>query len=458
MTVNDLIASATEDFLISISNKGLVGRAKREPPCTVALCGDVLHAEFSDGTKTDVVGDVKLFKCACPSRSVCKHVLAALLQAREQFKDMAPAPAETAEAAETIKVTPAAPKKTAAKKSADVTILPKIEALLDDIFKVGTARLPAVYSDKLEQFATLCHGAGFAELEKLLMTAAKECELYTEKSVSFRCENLISCLSSARLLSSALQDRDTKRIFKQRYDDTDNMTAWGAGAYPWYGKSGFCGITAVFYSAELKNFVTYTMSRPVSDIDEALKSLNRLKNIPGIWNLSENVNSVSQKGFRLKQVKMSGDGRLSSSESTYAQYIKPTIRAYEAKLFIDDYSKISGLFTDFSVGNVYAVLKINKLKSSGFDKVTQTYHCRIEDFQDNEITLSIKYSKITEAAILEMENLQSPYAVSVLMSLTSDSVEIQPFAVWDTFRDSIINIGFSEPKSKSLSDYAKFFK
>lgn len=90
MDWKQILASVDDDYLIGISNKGIVKRAykdREELPEAFITIPDSGEAE---GTVT--VGDetVKIryplgdSKCSCPSRSICRHVILAILLAREQ--------------------------------------------------------------------------------------------------------------------------------------------------------------------------------------------------------------------------------------------------------------------------------------------------------------------------------------------------------------------------------------
>ncbi|MCL2856121.1 MAG: SWIM zinc finger family protein [Oscillospiraceae bacterium] len=87
MSLNAAIQHADENFLIALSNKGLLARALRELPSagvSVSWEGDRLIVAFADETSLTIEGTVQNYSCSCPSRAVCKHLLMAVLTAQNE--------------------------------------------------------------------------------------------------------------------------------------------------------------------------------------------------------------------------------------------------------------------------------------------------------------------------------------------------------------------------------------
>lgn len=76
--LKDFINSLDEDYLIGISNKGTVNRAKKDLDKVQAITYEIKdeNIEFIIDDITCLVSDeVQKYKCSCPSRSICKHVI-----------------------------------------------------------------------------------------------------------------------------------------------------------------------------------------------------------------------------------------------------------------------------------------------------------------------------------------------------------------------------------------------
>lgn len=85
-----------DDYLIGISNKGIVKRAykdKNEIPCEVLPgdAGDGLAVKVGDET-VHIKIPLGESQCTCPSRSICRHVILGILTAKETIKTQAVQP------------------------------------------------------------------------------------------------------------------------------------------------------------------------------------------------------------------------------------------------------------------------------------------------------------------------------------------------------------------------------
>ena len=98
------LAGVDEDYLVGISNKGIVKRAYKDleaegdgvraaaagldwnaPELTVQAAGENVTIRFPLGES----------RCSCPSRSICRHVVMAILLARQAAGDGGSGEAET---------------------------------------------------------------------------------------------------------------------------------------------------------------------------------------------------------------------------------------------------------------------------------------------------------------------------------------------------------------------------
>ena len=86
----------------------------------------------------------------------------------------------------------------------DMSIIPQAKALVEDIYRTGLFRLPGEYSGRCSQFATLSHGAGFASLERLFETAARQLALYEAKNADFDMGSLTGCLGAIHRICVAI--------------------------------------------------------------------------------------------------------------------------------------------------------------------------------------------------------------------------------------------------------------
>lgn len=85
----DFLIDADDDYLVAVSNKGILKRAYKD------LEGAEISAEYSDkaaavtvsGEICTIVNPVSESKCTCPSRSICRHIVTAVLWLRKNLSD-----------------------------------------------------------------------------------------------------------------------------------------------------------------------------------------------------------------------------------------------------------------------------------------------------------------------------------------------------------------------------------
>ncbi len=82
----DSLADVDDDYLIGLSNKGIVKRAykdKGEVAARIGEPGETVSVEIGEETVT-VCFPLGESKCTCPSRSICRHIVQAILVLKEQ--------------------------------------------------------------------------------------------------------------------------------------------------------------------------------------------------------------------------------------------------------------------------------------------------------------------------------------------------------------------------------------
>jgi hypothetical protein len=362
----------------------------------------------------------------------------------------------------------------------NIEIIPQVSEFVEDIFRIGLFRLPAEYGTQCSQFATLCHGAGFAVFERLFEACGYELGLYEQKSAGFNKNALIRNLTRIYKMCDEIKKGGVEKAatlagkFKRQYMEMPKLRITGLGAYPWYAKSGFYGVTPVFYAPELTQTSNFSLSRPAESEKEAVTGIEQTWRSKSAWNLPVSLGAISKGELSLQGAKISEDGRLSSSENTAATLLKPQTdigihtaaeSAESGLIFFEDFSKIKNLFSadPDDTQTIYAVLKIKGIGEGNYNRITQTYKTRLTDGFENSLTLTVKYSKINETAILNLEylahNKTIPDAVTVSIAVWDESFDVAvfPIALW--INGEIKNIGEEKlfPENEK-SKYAKFFE
>jgi len=558
-SLKDQLHAIDETYLVGIANKGLISRAQKEfeneelvKAISLSLSDSTLEALFGDGTTVTINSTLNNFECTCPARTICKHVVMAIMKAMQSHtaaEDRAESTTPSSpsfdyllthtqeslikahgkkaydealsrvlsgqaatihqgpmlsiamlEGAITVSFLPGngldeaiCTCKTAkclhrlealfhyiqfkmgelnftltsSDNTVDMDIIPHALSFVEDIYRIGVFRLPTEYSGLCSQYATLCHGAGFAALERLFEACGRELALYNAKNAGFNINTLARRLGAIyQICSNLLMGQDTAALgFKQKYMGLPKIHILGLGASPWYAQSGFCGVTAVFYCPEIKDCLTYALTRPVDSEDQGLKFIKQFWNDKSTWGLNISLAELARGEFALTGAKISDGGRLSSSEGTKGTIVSPhtDLNSPElAELVVDDFSQIKRLFGNED--SVYAVLKPAKVDAGRFDQITQEYKLPIYDKYDNCLHLTVGYSKVNESVLHHCETMAQkqlqPDAITVRLSISREHFRllVQPIAFW--VNGEIKNLGAAPQSAKDKkrhSYFAKFF-
>ena len=80
------LSSVDEEYLVSISNKGTYKRALKDMENDLIqemkMEQELVRILLKDGIECIITPDLNNIKCSCPSRSVCKHIVVALIYAK----------------------------------------------------------------------------------------------------------------------------------------------------------------------------------------------------------------------------------------------------------------------------------------------------------------------------------------------------------------------------------------
>lgn len=103
----EFLITIDEEYLIGISNKGIVNRAKKDLEAVEDIKVEVeetgINCTLADGTNCFINDNIKLFKCSCPSRTICKHIIMCYLYLKNNINKLFPLDNEKIEECNEIK-------------------------------------------------------------------------------------------------------------------------------------------------------------------------------------------------------------------------------------------------------------------------------------------------------------------------------------------------------------------
>ena len=241
--IRKLIASADEDTLIALANKGTYKRA-----CKDAEGAPSDFTETDDGIVLDFGGETVTIKapldksiCTCPSRAVCRHIVGALVVMKGVIPaDEAPAPEpvqDTPVAENTAEDTSAVPAEIPApepeetepetiylseKDRAKVRACAELcRGLLAEIIAEGLVRTPADMPARIEAAAVKCHSVKAAAAEKIMREIGGRLSDHIERRAAFDLDKftvrLLKCDELLRKLEEKDLTEDDLGEFKRKY-------------------------------------------------------------------------------------------------------------------------------------------------------------------------------------------------------------------------------------------------
>ncbi len=90
--IGEFLLTVDDELLIGISNKGIFNRAKKDlekaEEIKVEEEGTSLKCTLEDKTECVINEDIKAYKCSCPSRTICKHVIMCYLYVKSNFNSL----------------------------------------------------------------------------------------------------------------------------------------------------------------------------------------------------------------------------------------------------------------------------------------------------------------------------------------------------------------------------------
>ena len=461
-TLAAALAGADENSLIALANKGLYKRACKD---TEGLTAEYTEAEASavvsvGGERCIIRVPLEKSSCTCPSRTVCRHILGAvLLLKREVPEDVQPAPEPAAEAVPEAAAEPVPDRPLLlSEKDAEAVreCVRQSLKLLGGLLARGLIRADASAADELELAAVRAHAAGMADAERLLRALCTKLSECTERKASFdaayftrllcECAGLLRSLDKPEISEAEL---GTFRAEYEPYPGTLVLLPVGhreqrGGAYE----------GDVYYFLNMdenapERFLVYSDLRPV------FYGGSR-KRFPAasVWGLGSSLMSMMKSRMTLEGAKLCGN-KLSGSNSTQvvssgkAEINCPQLR----KLIVCDYRDlIRGLE---NADERLFLIRIEQLADCGFNKYTQQFGMTVQDIGGRRAEIRVKYRPEEKRFIEKLEeisgrikNEQGMWTALVNARMSEGRVVLDPIE----FYCGIVHVDRNAPAPDDFAD------
>ena len=473
-----------ENFLISLTNKGIYNRALKDfknmqnnngfRPI-VKIIEDKIKISF-DNTEIFFTENIKEASCNCPSKKICKHVIIALLYIKELTKKFEDKNSKNKISNEKIfeeinNIKTKNTKKSKEKnKIIDSNILEFSKNFIENIFAKGFYACHDKDFDAAEQIATKLNINEMPELAKLFRSLSQSIDAMINKKIIFNkiftMKTLSKIYNTIRAIENGKKNNDENMIklltgeIKSAYTEKSVGDFIGLGAYSWISSSGYFGLTSILYDLISKKICFYSYTLPTF-YDNSKNSKNLYDDINSNyykkihWENNISMETISKYKIKLANYKINDKYRISSSKKTSAtvgekidynflKNIKEEIK--NSKLFISSFEDIKNIDFEFNYFNNKNEAKIlitefQKIENINFDKVSQILFFDIIN-NNEKLTLNIKYNQINSHGFYYIKNYKnSEIDKNKFMVFTAtEKSKYSPISVINI--NSVINIFF----------------
>ena len=434
-----------ENFLISLTNKGIYNRALKDfkniKDIKIEEAENKIKISF-ENIRIFFTENIKEASCNCPSKKICKHVIIALLYIKELTKDFEDKNSENKISNEEIfeeinNIKNKNTKKESKEKNKiiDSNILEFSKNFIENIFAKGFYACHEKDFDTAEQIATKLNINEMPELAKLFRGLSQSIDAMINKKALFNkiftMKTLSKIYNTIRAIENAKKDNDENMIklltgeIKSAYTEKLAGDFIGLGAYSWISSSGYFGLTSILYDLISKKICFYSYTLPTFyDNSKNSKNLyddvnsNYYKKIH--WENNISIETISKYKIKLANYKINDKYRISSSKKTSANVgekidynflknIKEEIK--DSKLFISSFEDIKNIdfkFNYFNNKNEAKILitEFQKIENINFDKVSQILFFDIIN-NNEKLTLNIKYNQINSHGFDYIKNYKN---------------------------------------------------
>ena len=454
-TLAAALAAADENSLTALANKGLYKRACKD---TEGLTAEYTEAE---GAAVIPVGDERCIirvpleksSCTCLSRTVCRHILGAVLllkkEVPEDFQPEAspvPEPKPEQESEPELEQVPEpepcpekpvllSEKETAAVRECARQTLKQLGGLLAR----GLIRADASAAEELELAAVQAHAVKMADAERALRNLSAMLSESAERRASFNAAAFTRLLCSC---ADMLKNLDKPGItvkelgaFRSEYEDYPGTLVLLPIGHREHRGGTYEGNVYYFFNMDEKApepFLTY------SDLRPAFYGYSR-RRLPKstVWGLGVPLMNMMESrmtlvGAKLCGIKLSGSNSTRVAASGKANIDCPQMR----RAAVRDYRELAqGLK---NAEERLFLIRIASLAGFGFNKYSQHFRMTVRDENGRSVGIYVKYRPDTKDIIETLEKIcrrirreDGSWAALVRARMSGGRVVLDPIEFYD---------------------------
>lgn len=424
--IKKALIQADENFLVSLANKGIYKRACKDTDGMMLISredGEDVIVEISGETVT-VKSQLSECSCTCVSRTVCRHIVGAILLLKNNLTEEDMADFYFMENEKSEPEPEKIPETDVQSVENDEKSLSAVEIsrinecavhcldMIGDVLKRGLVRIPETVPDNMEIQAVRCHALRMADAERAvreLGTRIGECLARRASfSTAVFLQKMCSTVTMLENLCSDDINSDVLGTFRQDYSNYSGyLTLIPVGQRTVSG-GDYEGEIYYFLNpdAEGTSFLSVSDIRPTF-YDSTSKGRRISKISP--WEMTSTLDKMMKSKLVLANAKIS-DGRISTSQETIiAMNSACNLDCEEVRnrIYCDFRQAIIELHEKNPQNELDRMILIHpeKCVSSGFDKHTQQYTLVIEDGTGFQASVRVQYRAETKELLELVESI-----------------------------------------------------
>jgi hypothetical protein len=326
-------------------------------------------------------------------------------------------------------------------------VLETSRALLEEMVTVGLAHLSPSVKDRLVTLGISALGVNLPRLSLALKSLSNEVDSVLRRDAQADDARLFTAAARTYALCSALlgspEPLPAELVGRHRskYDVVGKLELCGVAAYPWATKSGYRGLTLLFWDEAARRWYSFSDSRPAQR-DPFFNPVSRYtQDLP--WKGAASARQMSRSRFQLLRALRNDAGRLSASDKVQAMITGDTdpaaidfgTRAFTSWLELRRYlaSIQGGGLRQREALDDIVVVKPAEWGQRTFLQIEQAQVVELLDQHGLSLTLYLPFDKLSSKAIELLEKLdpqkENVFALIGRIALEGADIRLFPLAL-----------------------------
>lgn len=373
-----------------------------------------------------LAGGLDAMLCACHAPGACEHKVAAVLAIRAQ------------RTGGKLELTQSAIEASAGAPRTREEVRQSVLELLCEVVTLGLSRLSPTAESRLRTLATSAHGVDLPRLSRMVKSLADEVGMMLKRDASASAPALLSSCSRVAALCDALEAPTPGLVGEHRsvyLPVAGSIEVAGLGAKRWRTRSGYHGLTVLFWEPAARRWTAWNDARPIGT--PGFDPLQRFSEA-GPWNGSATPRQAAQTFWRLTGVHRNAAGRITVRDNSRGIATRP-VQPRDGPL-ITDFSQIApaaqsaflpGLAERADHADL-VLLAPAQWFPAAYDPITQEVARCIVDANGLSLLLRLRHSEETAQGLTTLEKIDGASVNAVLGSLRIGPLGlfVEPITLW----------------------------